>query len=182
MGEENFENHDRVAKVHSSGVLEEEDEEEEKETEGEERKTEENPEEIEDEDPSNLQLAWEMLELAKLVYSKAVETSQGDKKTEYVTKLGASILCLGEVSLENENYSQAVEDFAECLKVRTAHLPPDSRSIAETHYQLGVAHTLHSNYKEAEPHLNNAICALERRIYNLCKMETSHNLASEVRD
>jgi len=183
--EENFENHDRVAKAHELGAVEEveedmdeDDEEDCQETTVEEGKK----DEIEDEDPSNLQLAWEMLELAKLVYSKAVETSQGDKKTEYVTKLGASILCLGEVSLENENYSQAVEDFAECLKVRTAHLPPDSRSIAETHYQLGVAHTLHSNYKEAEPHLNNAICALERRIDNLCKMETSDNLASEVRD
>merc|ERR1711970_1134299 len=83
--EENFENHDRVAKAHELGAVEEV--EEDMDEEG-------KKDEIEDEDPSNLQLAWEMLELAKLVYSKAVETSQGDKKTEYVTKLGASILCL----------------------------------------------------------------------------------------
>jgi len=187
--EENFESHDRVAKVHSSGVLEEveedmeeDDEEEEKETEGEESKTEEKPEEMEDEDPSNLQLAWEMLELAKLVYSKAAETCQGDQKAEYVAKLCESLLCLGEVSLENENYSQAVADFTECLNMRTANLPPDSRSIAETHYQLGVAHALDGKYEDSEPCLHNAISVLEKRIEKLGKMETSDNLASEIED
>jgi len=186
--EENFENHDRVAKIHSSGGLDEEeedmdeDEEECKETEGEEVKTEEKAEEMEDEDPGNLQLAWEMLELAKVVYSKAAETSEGDSKAGYVAKLCESLLCLGEVSLENENYSQAIADFTECLNLRSANLPPDSRSIAETHYQLGVAHALDGKYEESEPCLNNAICVLEKRIEKLGKMETSENLATEIED
>merc|ERR1712181_183823 len=46
---------------------------------------------------------------------------------------------LGEVSLENENYPQAVEDLELCLARRVASLPSDSRCIAETHYQLGIA-------------------------------------------
>merc|ERR1712098_365236 len=153
-----------------------------KETEGEEVNTEEKAEEMEDEDPGNLQLAWEMLELAKVVYSKAAETSQEDSKAEYVAKLCESLLCLGEVSLENENYSQAIADFTECLNLRSANLPPDSRSIAETHYQLGVAHALDGKYEESEPCLNNAICVLEKRIEKLGKMETSENLATEIKD
>jgi len=186
--EENFENHDRVAKAHVSDVimeevdLDEDAEDEEKETECEEGKTEEKAQEMEDEDPSNLQLAWEMLELAKVVYSKAVQSSQGDKKTECVGKLCESLLCLGEVSLENENYPQAVADFTECLQLRTANLPTDSRSIAETFYQLGVAHALGSNYQDSESSLQNAIHVLEKRIGNLSKMETSDNLASEISD
>ena len=41
-------------------------------------------------------------------------------------KLCSSILALGEVSIENENYSQAVEDIKLCLK-KQENLPKDSR-------------------------------------------------------
>merc|ERR1712034_198159 len=71
--------------------------------------------EAEEEEPSNLQLAWEMLELAKVVYTKQIETGDGDK-TLLEERLCSSILALGEVSLENENYSQAVDDIKLCLE------------------------------------------------------------------
>merc|ERR1711864_61338 len=49
-----------------------------------------------EEDPSNLEQAWEMLELAKII--------------ELGRRICEIFLHLGEVSLENENYDQAVED------------------------------------------------------------------------
>merc|ERR1712059_121073 len=49
-----------------------------------------------EEDPSNLEQAWEMLELAKNI--------------ELGRRICEIFLHLGEVSLENENYDQAVED------------------------------------------------------------------------
>jgi len=196
--EENFENHDRIAKTHSSlntdegeeeDSMEQDDEEEQdeegKETEGKEMEkgeAEEKPEDMEDEDPSNLQLAWEMLELAKVVYVKAAETATGEDKTEAVAKLGETYIGLGEVSLENENYSQAVADFTACLDMRQANLPQDSRSIAETFYQLGVAHGLDGKFEESEPCFNNSIRVLETRIANLGKMEASDNLTKEIAD
>merc|ERR1711988_1342822 len=93
----------------------------------------------EEEDPSNLQLAWEMLEL-------------------------------GEVSIENENYKQAVEDIQECLK-KEENLPKDARIVAETHYQLGVAQGFNSQFDEAVESLKNAINILKSRIANLEKVE-----------
>merc|ERR1711973_289905 len=69
----------------------------------------------EEEDPSNLQLAWEMLELAKVVYSKQLEAG-ADNKSDLEERLISTMLALGEVSIENENYKQAVEDIQECLK------------------------------------------------------------------
>merc|ERR1719431_2360163 len=86
-----------------------------------------------EEELGNLQHAWEMLELAKIIFTKQMESAEGDKK------VCETYLHLGEVSLENENYVQAVEDLTVCLTRRQASLPSDSRSIAETHYQLGVA-------------------------------------------
>jgi len=191
--EENFENHDRIARTHSpvdedegEGESMDQDEEEKPVEEGEKEpagKTgEDKPESMEDEDPSNLQLAWEMFELAKVVYSKTGETATGDGKTESVSKLCDCYLGLGEVSLENENYTQAVADFTQCLVIRKANLPPDSRSIAEAHYQLGVAQALHGKYEDAESCLSSAIEVLEARVANLRKMETSHNIAKEITD
>jgi len=191
--EENFENHDRIARTHSpvdedegEGESMDQDEEEKPVEEGEKEpagKTgEDKPESMEDEDPSNLQLAWEMFELAKVVYSKTGETATGDGKTESVSKLCDCYLGLGEVSLENENYTQAVADFTQCLVIRKANLPPDSRSIAEAHYQLGVAQALHGKYEDAESCLSSAIEVLEARVANLRKMETSHNIAKEIAD
>lgn len=79
----------------------------------------------EEEEPSNLQLAWEMLELSKLVYSKQLEAGTG-KKLDLEERLVSTLLALGEVSIENENYKQAVEDIQECLK-KQEHFPKDAR-------------------------------------------------------
>jgi len=123
----------------------------------------------EDEEPSNLQLAWEMLELAKVVYSKQLETG-ADNKTEHEERLISIMLALGEVSIENENYKQAVEDIQECLK-KEESLAKDARIVAETHYQLGVAQGFNAQYDEAVESLNNAINILKTRIGNLQKAE-----------
>merc|ERR1719341_3210882 len=66
-----------------------------------------------------------MFDLAKVIYGKA--------KNE--VKECESLILLGEVSLENSNFKQAVEDLMTCLAKRLKALPADSGSIAETHYQ-----------------------------------------------
>jgi len=119
----------------------------------------------EEDDPSNLQLAWEMLELAKVVYTKTVETEKDN--LEVGRQLCETYMVLGEVSLENENYPQAVEDLELCLARRVASLPSDSRCIAETHYQLGIAQGFDMKWEEAVVSLEAAIKVLETRVANL---------------
>merc|ERR1711970_275899 len=125
-----------------------------------------------EEDPSNLQLAWEMLELAKVIFTKQAEETKDDK-ADVEKKLCETFLALGEVSLENENYPQAVDDLTSCLKKQLEKLPADSRSIAETHYQLGVAQGFHLHFEEAVKSLNDAITVLTTRIDNLKKKTES---------
>jgi len=137
-------------------------------------------EQMDDDDPSNLQQAWEMLELAKLIYTKEIVTAPEDKKKEYESRLSDAYLYLGEVSLENENYDQAIEDLTTCLSKRQASLPADSRSIAETYYQLGVAQASGGKLSDAETSMNNAVNVLKSRIDNLKKMESSENLNKEI--
>merc|ERR1712042_235576 len=131
---------------------------------GDEEKSVENKEE--EEEPSNLQLAWEMLELAKVVYTKQMESADEKNKKDIEERLCRSILTLGEVSIENENYSQAVEDIEMCLKKQES-FPKDSRLVAETHYQLGVAQGFNSQFDVAVESLNSAIMIIKDRVKNL---------------
>merc|ERR1711936_964210 len=110
-----------------------------------------------EEEPSNLQLAWEMLELAKVIYTKQEEIEE---------KLCRTILTLGEISIENENYSQAVEDIQTCLKKQGA-FSKDSRLVAGTHYQLGVAQGFNAQYDAAVESLNSAIQIIKERVKNI---------------
>jgi len=119
-----------------------------------------------EEEPSNLQLAWEMLELAKVIYAKQVETTEDKVKKAIEEKLCRTILTLGEISIENENYSQAVEDIQMCLKKQGA-FSKDSRLVAETHYQLGVAQGFNSQYDAAVESLNSAIQIIKERVKNI---------------
>merc|ERR1712156_641662 len=120
----------------------------------------------EEEDPSNLQLAWEILELAKSCFSKHADSPPADSETriEVEAKLSETYQTLGEVSIENENYPQAIEDLTMCLRRRQDLLPEDSRCIAETHYQLGVALGFNAQFDEAVNALSDAIAVLEKRI------------------
>merc|ERR1712181_198307 len=107
----------------------------------------------------NLEQAWQMCDLAKEC---------------------ESLTFLGEVSLEISNFKQAVEDLTLCLTKRIKALPADSRSIAETHYQLGVAQAHCAEYANAEKSLAAAVAVLNTRIASLKKMETTDNITKEL--
>ena len=121
------------------------------------------------EDPSNLQLAWEILELAKVAYSarlKSTESSAEEKKA-VEAKVCETLLTLGEVSLESETYDQAVVDITECLNRRKELLAADSRQIAETYYNLGLALGHYSKFEAAVGALEDSIKVLKLRMENL---------------
>jgi len=131
----------------------------------------------EEEDPSNLQLAWEMLELAKSIFSKHADSLEAADpvRLELESKLSETYQTLGEVSIENENYPQAIEDLTMCLRRRQDLLPEDNRSVAETHYQLGVALGFNTQFDDAVNALNDAISVLEKRVTNLKEKKESRD-------
>jgi len=116
------------------------------------------------EDIPNMQLAWEMLELSKVLYSK--------KPSEKQNKLMIANchLKLGELGLEVENYAQSIGDFLECLVIRKELLDSYDRSLAETHYQLGLAYAFDKRYDNALEHYNQALEVLDTRIEHLNKI------------
>ncbi|XP_050346019.1 protein HGV2 [Nymphalis io] len=112
-----------------------------------------------EEDIDNLQLAWEMLELSRSILQK--------RGAESRAQLADAHLALGEVALESETYDKAVLDMVSCLEIQKELYRSDDRRIAETHYQIGLANSLASNFEDAITHFKNAANILESRIKTL---------------
>ncbi|KAM6219598.1 nuclear autoantigenic sperm protein [Rhynchocyon petersi] len=113
--------------------------------------------ENEEEEIGNLELAWDMLDLAKIIF-KRQETKEAQL---YAAQ---AHLKLGEVSVESENYLQAVEEFQACLTLQEQYLEPYDRLLAETHYQLGLAFGYNSQYDEAVAQFSKSIDVIEKRM------------------
>ncbi|XP_044920384.1 nuclear autoantigenic sperm protein isoform X1 [Mustela putorius furo] len=115
------------------------------------------PQENEEEEIGNLELAWDMLDLAKIIF-KRQETKEAQL---YAAQ---AHLKLGEVSVESENYVQAVEEFQACLNLQEQYLEAHDRLLAETHYQLGLAYGYNSQYDEAVAQFSKSIEVIEKRM------------------
>jgi len=134
------------------------------------------------EDTSNLQLAWEMLELAKMIYERKAKDVVPEKKREVLSALWDATSGLGEVLMEAGRFSEALEEFSSCLEARKAVLPADSRTIAEAHFLKSRAEAALGKISESETSIKAAIAVLEARAVNLSKMELSAHLVEEIAD
>lgn len=143
------------SKIESADNLDDEDDDDE---EDDDEDGEGNAEDKESEDEvGNLQLAWEMLEVAKVIYTR----KEGKEDQLMMAQI---FLKLGEVGTESGNYGQAVDDFQECLALQLKHLPPHSRLLAETHYQLGITFSFTNEFRQAIDHFNSSIKVIETRV------------------
>merc|ERR1711934_759890 len=134
------------------------------------------------EDTSNLQLAWEMLELAKMIYERKAKDVVPEKKREVLSALWDATSGLGEVLMEAGRFSEALEELSSCLEARKAVLPADSRTIAEAHFLKSRAEAALGKINESETSIKAAIAVLEARAVNLSKMELSAHLVEEIAD
>ncbi|CAH8676435.1 unnamed protein product [Schistosoma haematobium] len=91
---------------------------------------------------SNLQIAWEVIEVAKKLFSQKDDEESKLNVAECLEKLG-------EISREKEDYDQAVLDLKECLEIRTSTLGQKDRRVAESHYQLGTTYAVSGDLANA---------------------------------
>uniref|UniRef100_F6XH64 Tetratricopeptide SHNi-TPR domain-containing protein n=1 Tax=Ciona intestinalis TaxID=7719 RepID=F6XH64_CIOIN len=109
-------------------------------------------------DVPNMQLAWEMLELAKVLYQKKPKS---EDNSLLVAQCHSK---LGELGLEVENYSQSIGDFLESLVIHKELLAKHDRRLAETHYNLGLAYTFDKRYDNALEHYTASLNVLDARM------------------
>nr|XP_030134713.1 nuclear autoantigenic sperm protein isoform X2 [Taeniopygia guttata] len=113
--------------------------------------------ESEEDEIGNLELAWDMLELAKVIY-KRQETKEAQLHA------AQAHLKLGEVSIESENYTQAIEEFQACLALQQKYLEAHDRLLAESHYQLALAYHYNSNFDEAVLQFGKSMEVIDKRL------------------
>lgn len=119
-------------------------------------------ESVENEEATTIEIAWEVLCLAKRLFMT-------DESLMGRLKLAETLQKLGEISIEWENNDNAVSILQECLEIRQAILPPEDRLIALTYYHLGLAHSFKSEVQEANNNFSKAIEVIEKRIATLEK-------------
>lgn len=106
-----------------------------------------------------LKVAWEVLELAKLVLLKRGQTGW--------KLLADAYRLLGEVAMEGGNFQGALNDLHRCLELLQQIEPREPRAIAEIHYQLALAHSLGNDFDASIEEFNKATNLLEACIKEL---------------
>lgn len=135
-------------------------------------------------------LAWQSFESARVIYTHHLEqpsdvsSSSANpppmpanvKKIQH--KLGEVLLALGDLSLESENFQQAIADYQQAVKVKQQCLEPHDRRIAEAIYKLAVAYEYLPDRPQAKAHLISVTEVLEAHIASL----DAQSHASEIRE
>ncbi|WWD01036.1 hypothetical protein V866_007974 [Kwoniella sp. B9012] len=139
--------------------------------------------EDEDEPEDDYNAAWEVLDVARTIYQKIIEGKSNDKEGVKEDKLNLAdcYLALGDVSCETENFPQAVQDYTSALSIQSTLLPPSSRILASTHYQLATVLEFTPNKQtEALSYVEKALDGFKLRLSEL-KSTAEEKVSEEVK-
>lgn len=105
------------------------------------RKTEESAEVFAGEEDDDLTLAFEVLEVARLVFEKTPSQPRDVAKCK---------LRLGDLQKLNGNLEQAIGDYEDCLRLRQDLFDAADRRIADVHFALGSAYDYRRNEADCQ--------------------------------
>ncbi|KAJ3114014.1 hypothetical protein HDU96_002658 [Phlyctochytrium bullatum] len=127
----------------------------------------------EEEDPvdEDMQIAWESLDLARVIFLKMGESKR--------RKVADVLLALGDVSLELGQWSSAIEDFSEAVRIKEVLLTDTDRELAEAHYKLALALEFSGDLVKALEHTKVVVAVLERRLSHLRESRTGDSSVSK---
>ncbi|GFZ45893.1 hypothetical protein JCM24511_03626, partial [Saitozyma sp. JCM 24511] len=141
------------------------------------------PDEEVDEPEDDYNAAWEVLDVARTIYSRMVEGKQEGEAREERLCLAECYLALGDVSCETENFPQAVQDYSSALSIKQALLPPSSRALASVHYQLATVLEFTPNRRsDALSHVEKALEGFKARLSELSGDVAAGDEVSELSD
>ncbi|KAJ2880874.1 hypothetical protein H4R27_004459 [Coemansia aciculifera] len=113
--------------------------------------------EEDEEEEDDFAAAWDVLDLARVIQAKATDSKSQLKYAE-------TLMLLGDVSMESENFGQAVKDFSEALEVKMQYLDDSNRELAELYYKLALAYEYNQDTGKALELMNDVERILGNRL------------------
>lgn len=137
-------------------VAETAEEEQNGEEEEEEEEDNETPEPVEDAS-ADLEVVWELLETARVIYSRDTSKAGG-------LGLARALKRLGDFRLENDDVSGAIDDYSKCIDLYEKHSDKSDRRLAAAHHALAIAFINDKNCEQALDHFIATKIVFARRV------------------
>jgi len=117
------------------------------------------------------ELAWEVLETARLSLEKHPDKSP----TQYLLLADIEAL-LGDINRENNMLDDALADYQKCLEYtqKGCQNAADERRLSEAHYMLSLAYSVTGKLPEAEKHIAESQSLLKK--YVASNKEVEHEM------
>ena len=145
------------------------------------------------EEADDLELAFQSLEMARLIYEQVRSVLAVSRRVQCLEtiypparrwclslaqflllqfpdkelELADVLEYLGEVNMENEMWHEAVTELEKSLELKQRHLPPDHRQLAHLHYQIATATVslIESKRQQVKHHFESAAGVLRERLH-----------------
>ncbi|DBA78663.1 hypothetical protein WJX77_011361 [Trebouxia sp. C0004] len=116
-----------------------------------------------DDSPGNqtdMELAWENLEVAKLIYER-------ENAASYAKELADIHSLLADIGMEQENFESAMQDHKRALELLSTILQADDRRLAELHYKMCLTLQYLDQPEDSLKEIKIAVKLVETRIDNI---------------
>ncbi|KFB44649.1 AGAP002782-PA-like protein [Anopheles sinensis] len=104
----------------------------------------------------NLQVAWEILELAVKIFEE-----QGEKAYENLSECYSE---LAGISFENSHFQEAINDYTKAMEISKKTNKSDLRMLAEVHYKVGLCYLMINDYDSSVKSFHGAVGELDKVI------------------
>lgn len=122
----------------------------------------------------NLEVAWEILELAVQIFEQ-----QGEKALENLSECYSE---LAGISLENSHFSVAINDYRKALAVHSKVDKSDSRLVAEIYYKMGLCHLMINEFEDSIKSLREACTELDKVVEQEKGKEQNDETEATIKD
>lgn len=122
----------------------------------------------------NLEVAWEILELAVKIFEE-----QGDKSLDNLSECYTE---LAGISFENSHFTVAINDYKKALAVYDKTGKSDSRLTAEIYYKVGLCYLMLNEFEDSIKSFREACSELDKVIEQEKAKEQTDETKETIKD
>lgn len=123
---------------------------------------------------NNLEVAWEILELAAIIFAR-----QGESAYENLAEALTDLAC---ISFENSHFDIAIKDYTKALEVHHRMEKTNHRRVAEVYFQIGLSYLMLNDFDESITALEKACDVLDTEVEAQKLLEQTEEVVAVIKD